>query len=221
MKKLLLIICLSLALNCFADNFKPQIGDLLFQDLDCGTLCNGINKVTHGVNNTYMSHVAIVYSIKDNKVIVAQANSHGVVLTPLAQFLNYSHDKSGHPMVLVERLKPQYQYLIPGALTFIHNNLGKPYNNTFIPNNNQKFYCSELIYKAFLYANNGKPIFKTHAMDFNDPKTHKIAASWQDYFNDLHSQAPQGLIGTNPGMMSRDPKLTLVYQYGILRIHSN
>lgn len=204
----------------YASDFTPQVGDLLFQDLDCGTLCNGINNVTHGINNTYMSHVAIIYSIDNNLVMVAEANSKGVTLEPLSKFLKSSRDKNGRPMVIEERLKPQYQALIPGALAFIKDNLGKPYNATFIPNDNKSFYCSELIYKSFQAANNNKPVFKTHAMDFNNPKTGKIENSWQEYFNNLHTKAPEGMIGTNPGMMSRDDKLIIVHQYGQLRTHN-
>lgn len=212
-----IIACFNLA---YADSFKPQIGDLLFQDLDCGTLCNGINQVTHGINNTYISHVAIIYNIDQNsRITIAQANSKGVVLTPLSEFLKYSHDKNGNPMVIEERLKPQYQHLIPGALLFIKAHLGRPYNSTFIPNSNKSFYCSELIYSAFLASNNNTPVFKTHNMDFNDPQTGKMALAWQHYFKRLGTKAPQGMFGTNPGMMSRDNKLIVVHQYGILRTH--
>lgn len=203
-----------------ANNFKPQIGDLLFQDLDCGTLCNGINQVTHGVNNTYMSHVAMVYSIKSGNVMVVEAVSKGVILAPLDKFLSYSHDKNNNPMVIEERLKPQYQYLIPKAIIFTHNQLGKPYNSTFRPNKNKSFYCSSLIYQAFMTANNGKPFFENHAMSFNDPQTGKITNAWQNYFQELHTTAPEGEIGTNPGMMSRSNKLVIVHAYGTLRTHN-
>jgi uncharacterized protein YycO len=220
LKKLIFITSIIVLSNiAIAEDFKPQIGDLLFQDLNCGTLCNGINSVTHGIKNTYMSHVAMVYSIKGDKITVIEANSKGVVLSSLDTFLDASHDKNGNPMVIEERLKPQYQYLIPKAISYAKTQLGKPYNVSFTPNTEKSFYCSSLIYSAFSSANHGKPIFKTHGMNFNDPQTGKIATAWQDYFKNLKVKVPQGLTGTNPGMLSRSDKLIVVHVYGELRRH--
>ena len=40
-------------------NFRT--GDLLFQDIDCGGLCDAIEKVTAGVKGYHFSHVGLVY----------------------------------------------------------------------------------------------------------------------------------------------------------------
>ena len=47
-------------------NIKLIEGDLLFQDLDASPLCDGIEKVTSGVNNLNFSHIGIV-TIKNNQ----------------------------------------------------------------------------------------------------------------------------------------------------------
>ncbi|MCC2625241.1 MAG: hypothetical protein K0R14_1114 [Burkholderiales bacterium] len=196
-------------------------GDLLFQDLNCGAFCDGVDEVTYGINNTYISHVGMVIVDSKGQVKVIEANSQGVVLTPLPKFLGYSHDSSGKPMVIVERLKPEYQYLIPKAIEYAKLQLGKPYNKTFVPNNRISYYCSQLIYAAFLSANHGQSIFHTHKMSFKDPKTGKTSLIWQNYFDQLKANTPEGLIGTNPGMMSREASLEVVYKYGKLRQRSN
>ncbi|MHC4724324.1 MAG: hypothetical protein ACYS9V_08765 [Planctomycetota bacterium] len=40
--------------------FEPKEGDLLFQDLDCGPLCDAIEKVTTGYQGSNFSHVGIL-----------------------------------------------------------------------------------------------------------------------------------------------------------------
>ena len=56
-------------------------------------------------------------------------------------------------------------------------------------------------------------------MNFTDPRTKKILPSWQSYFAKLHAKIPQGMFGTNPGQMSRESSLNIIYFYGQLRIH--
>jgi hypothetical protein len=56
-------------------------------------------------------------------------------------------------------------------------------------------------------------------MNFADPDTKQITPAWTKYFNQIHATPPQGQIGTNPGMMSRESDIMIVYQYGKLRIH--
>lgn len=199
------------------DQFRPQIGDLYFQDLDCGVLCDGINQVTKGAGNTYVSHIGMVAEIKNGQPLIIEAAGNGVMLTPLNSFLNRSHDQSGAPRVMVGRLKPKYQNLIPASVGYAKKQLGKPYNATFYPNKGQSFYCSQLIYQAFLVSDNGQSIFHTNKMNFNDPVNHKTSKAWQAYFKTLHVAPPQNLIGTNPGMMSSESVVTIIYTYGKLR----
>lgn len=167
-----------------------------------------------------MSHVGMIESLSNTGPIVIEAIGKGVVETPLATFLARSHDKKGHPMVMVGRLKPEYKPLIPEAIDYARQQLGKPYNANFAPNNGESFYCSQLIYSAFEYSNKNTPIFGLNQMNFADLKTKQITPAWKQYFADIKSTPPQGQIGTNPGMMSRESDLTIVYKYGNLRVHS-
>ena len=41
---------------------KIKTGDLLFQNLDCGSLCDAIETVTEGYNAQKFSHIGLAYS---------------------------------------------------------------------------------------------------------------------------------------------------------------
>ncbi len=199
-------------------DYQLQNGDLLFQDLNCGELCDGINYVTYGFKNSYVSHVSMIISIKP-KPMVIEARSSGVVITSLEDFLNRSLDQDGKPRVMVGRLLPKYQPLIPKAIDYAKEELGKPYNSTFINAYGKAFYCSELIDYAFRMANNGKAVFQQNPMDFTNGKTSQILPIWQKYYSALNLQVPQGVQGSNPGEFSRESILKIVFFYGDLRTH--
>ena len=132
-----------------------------------------------------------------------------------------SGDAESKPMVLVGRLQPAYQPLIPAAILYAKRQLGKPYNSNFAPNHGQSFYCSQLIYAAFASANHNHSIFGLNTMSFTDSQTRQITPAWKEYFIQIKSNPPQGKPGTNPGMMSRESGVIIEYAYGKLRVHAN
>lgn len=215
----------SLLSNAYAletnKDFKLQQGDLLFQDLNCGVFCDSIDSVTYGYKNTYMSHVAMVINVESAEPQLIQAVSSGVAITPLAPFLAASRDNSGNPRVIVGRLQQPYQKLIPSAISYTIQQVGKPYNASFIPALGNSFYCSELIAEAFKYANNGTALFHTHPMNFMDKNHQWFLPLWENYYHQLQITPPQGVAGTNPGAMSQESILDIVYYYGQLRQHQD
>ncbi|MDC0535244.1 YiiX/YebB-like N1pC/P60 family cysteine hydrolase [Francisellaceae bacterium] len=216
MKNFLIWLCLvcSLSVHAFA-LYQPKVGDLLFQDLNCGALCNAITGVTKGYDNSYISHVGMVISAEP-KVEVIEAIGDDVHVVSLQQFLDASVNKQGEPRVIVGRLMPEYQHLVPGAVKYALSKIGMPYNETFKPDNDGKtFYCSQLIYDAFKSADDGKPIFKTNKMTFEADG--KILSAWKNYFHNLNVKVPEGEVGTNPGMLSRSNIIKIIYNYGGVR----
>jgi hypothetical protein len=211
---IVLLLCIesSFALN---NNFKLQLGDLLFQDSNCGKFCDSINSATIGCDKTFVSHVAMV--VKTNPDTIIEATLSGVKETSLNSFLEQSVDKNNHPRVMVGRLLPKYKALIPAAIKYAESQIGKPYNQTFVANNGQSFYCSELIERAFYYAGDKQTVFPLRPMNFNDLYTGKPSVIWQQYFEALNESIPQNKLGTNPGMMSRESFVSIVYKYGELR----
>lgn len=190
--------------------YTPQPGDLLFMDLDCGSFCQAIKKVTYGINGTHPSHVGVVY-INKGKTYVLEADTKGVVRTRLDTFLSRSPDAKGHPKVFAGRLKEEYRQGIGPAIDRMMTLLGKPYDYAF-DIDNDCYYCSELLYKGFL-DNAGHPIFKLDPMTFNDPDTKAIFPVWDDYFKKLGIPVPEGKPGLNPGSISRSDKIEIVHWY--------
>lgn len=194
--------------------FALREGDLLFQDLDCGAVCDAIEKVTTGYKGAKFSHVGIVAKDANRQFVVIEASRSGVETTPLHIFLGRSFDRQHRPKVVVGRLKPAFWHLIPPALKEASALKGKPYDSLFVVDND-RYYCSELIYEIFLRANNDNPVFPLQPMTFKDPDTGVTLAAWQEYFSQLGASIPEGQLGINPGGISRSPVLTIVYAYGI------
>ena len=193
--------------------FQLEEGDLLFQDLDCGSFCEAIEAVTEGVNGWEFSHVGLVMKDDEGTLKVMEAVSAGVVLTPLDTFLNRSFDEYQQPKVVVGRVKSAYKTMIPKAIDFIHSKMNAKYDYYFNIENDS-FYCSELIHLAFQSANDNQSIFETPQMTFKAPDTDSTFAVWTAYFEDLNYKIPEGEIGLNPGSMSRSPYVEIVHQYG-------
>ena len=221
MKRLsaLLIFCL-LAGGCGrgvcgkGGSFTLQEGDLLFRDSDCGPLCDAIKKVTTGHKGAKFTHVGIV--AKDGgSFVVIEAISKGVKATPLKDFLDKSLDAENRPKVTVGRVKRPYRRLIPSAIKEAAALKGKPYDKAFVIGNDA-YYCSELVYEAFLRANGNRPLFMLEPMTFKDPDTGNIFPPWQEYFSKLNVPVPEGRPGINPGGISRSPVLDIVYVYGTI-----
>jgi hypothetical protein len=217
--RLLLLACV-FVVGCSQDcyqkgkGFALQEGDLLFQDLDCGPLCDAIEKVTTGYRGAGFSHVGIAAKDADGSFVVIESSSSGVTSTPLQTFLNSSLDTQGRPKVVVGRLKPVFRRLIPLAIKEAVALKGNPYDRVFAINNDS-FYCSELIYEIFLRANNDRPVFALQPMTFKDLDTGTTLPAWEQYFSELGVSVPEGEPGINPGGISCSPVLSIIYSYGI------
>jgi len=184
-------------------------GDLLFQNIQCGPLCNAIEAVTQGVDGKKFSHCALVVEINDTLKVV-EAIGKDVQVNSLKTFFARSGDTAVIRNITVERLKKKYSALIPEAEAFALKQVGQPYDDDFLMNNG-KWYCSELIYAAFKHANDGKTFFPLQPMTFKDPKTHQFFPAWVDYYKALNEPIPEGKPGTNPGLISRSRKIYMVH----------
>ena len=190
-------------------NFKLQEGDLLFQDLDSSPLCDAIELVTPGYNGANFSHIGLV--VLDNDTLkVLEAIPPKVMITNLDDFINRSFDKNGNPKVIVGRLKKEFTNSISNAVSYSKSKLEIIYDEVFLINN-ETYYCSELIYEAFLNAS----IFELKPMTFLHPKTKDTLKVWKEYYSDLNTNIPEGNPGINPGIMSLSNKIEIVHIYGI------
>lgn len=207
LNSILFVVSLALGLSpCGAQERSRgfETGDLIFQDLDCGPMCDAIEAVTEGYGGRAFSHVGLVTIDREKgDTLVIEAIGAGVVATPLKDFLA----RSPHEMY-VGRLKERFAPLIPGAVGFALRQLGKPYDDAFIYGND-KFYCSELIYDAFKAANQGEPVFELEPMTFKKPGSDDFFPVWVDYYARLGLPIPEGEPGCNPGGLSRSAMLDI------------
>ncbi|MHC4396070.1 MAG: YiiX/YebB-like N1pC/P60 family cysteine hydrolase [Planctomycetota bacterium] len=218
-KPVVLLIVVSLSIfgcnRCVFENaqgFVPEEGDLLFQDLDCGPLCDAIEKVTTGFGGADFSHVGIVAKDTDSNFVVIEAVQNGVQATPLQRYLERNLNARGKPKVVAGRLKRPYRHLVAGAIKEAFALEARAYDKAFVISNDT-YYCSELIYEIFLRANDNEPVFRLQPMTFKDPDTGAVLAVWQEYFSELGICVPEGKNGINPGGISRSPVLTIVHTY--------
>lgn len=214
MRKLFLVLIGSLACTLIVLGQKPydlRTGDILFQTNKYSTsFVKAITDVTSSLEDLNFSHVGVAL-IENDSIYVLEAIPTGVSKTPLEKFFAQSKDVDGNPLVVVARLKPRFQKIIPQAIEYMKQQVGEGYDFIFAPDDNE-FYCSEIIYRAFLRPN-GKPIFKAKPMTFKDKTTNETNAYWEQHFRRLKVSIPEGVTGTNPGDMSRSKSLKIVHYY--------
>ncbi|KAA5532364.1 hypothetical protein F0919_16355 [Taibaiella lutea] len=202
----LILLCLlfsfsSTAQTLHKSDLKP--GDLIFQNLDCGPMCDAIEAVTEGVQGQDFSHVAMVCKQGDSLVVI-EAIGKGVHYTSIADFSKRSTNK-----MYVGRVKARYKELIASAGLFAEKQNGIPYDDEFIYDNG-KYYCSELIYDAYKFANHNRPFFTLYPMTYKQPSSKEFFPVWIDYFKKLNKQIPEGKPGCNPGGLSRSDKIDII-----------
>ena len=205
---LILIPCfITINQSCTKQSF--EVGDIFFQDLDCGPPCEAIEAVTSGYQGAQLSHCAIITHIGSSEYDTILTEAIGATVTDITlhDFLNRSNK------VLVGRLKEEYQYMIPDAITHIQTNLnGKPYDYIF-DSTDDTYYCSEIIYEGLKTADDTQELFALNPMTFNEPGTESPFIHWVDYYQELGHPIPEGELVLNPGGMSQSPAIAIVYVY--------
>jgi hypothetical protein len=209
MNRLLLLLFGLLVLGSSHAQNAIKPGDLLFQNLDCGPLCEAIETVTYGKDGLKFSHIGLVIQRHDS-LLVIEAIGKQVQLTPIATFFA----RTKNPIYWA-RLKNTYQPLLDSALNFALAQEGIPYDEPFLYNN-KKYYCSELIYDAFKAANHNTPLFTLEPMTFKHPFTQQFFPAWVNYYKDLGIAIPEGELGINPAGISRS---SVIDWLGIIKLH--
>jgi hypothetical protein len=180
-------------------------GDLLLQNLDCGPLCDAIESVTDGFDGHDFSHIGLVtFKEGTREAYVIEAVGNSVRMTRMDSFMARTTHK-----VYIARVSPKYASLIPTAVAFAKMQLGMPYDDAFLYDND-KYYCSELIYDAFKSANGDKPFFKLEPMTFKKPESNEYDPTWIKYYKTLNMDIPQDKPGINPAGISKSDKLMIL-----------
>lgn len=178
---------------------KLQQGDIIFQELNCGSLCESIAKVTPSKDGYLFTHAGLIVK-KDGEIMVIEAIGTQVQCTRIEDFIKRTafSKKKG---IAVARFKSSAKAKKASlAAELALNYLGVPYDNAFLPDGSA-LYCTELIQLVFRKVGLGNAI-KSKPMTFKDPETGKILEAWQKYYDELNLKVPEGLMGTNPGRLS-------------------
>jgi hypothetical protein len=200
----LLIFLLLISTGAFAQQkIQLQDGDLIFQDMDCGPLCDAIKAVTEGYKGNDFSHMGMVYHRNDT-IFIIEAAGKAVRLNTLENF-----SKNTGKVMFIGRVKKQYNSLIKPALQFSLKQMGVPYDEEYVYDNGS-YYCSELIYDAFKSANKNKSFFELFPMTYIQPGTDEFFPAWVDYYSAIGKEIPEGLPGCNPGGMSMSDKIDII-----------
>lgn len=194
---------------------RPQVGDVYFQDLGCGAVCNAIDGVTPGWNGAEINHCGIVVE-HGNKFVVAEAINPKVRFTTIFDYFDRSRDEHGRPRILHSRLSKKYRGLAVSAANLAKHFIGTPYDPLYA-NNNAALYCSELIVDLFRLANGGTPIFEEKPMSFRDQETGEVLEYWTKYYESFGAEVPEGELGSNPGELSMSTKFHYHKQLGSLK----
>jgi hypothetical protein len=177
---------------------EVQVGDLLFQT-SSGGLSSAIGEVTKSVNGYSFTHVGMVVSDSSGCLWVVEAAGKDVHLTSIDSFIRRGN------ITMLGRVKEAYRALIPAAVAFALRQAGTPYDSAYLYGNG-KYYCSELIYDAFLFANQGTPFFSLAPMTFK-ATTGELLEEWAAHYKKLNMPVPEGKPGCNPGGLSRSEKI--------------
>lgn len=199
MRMLFILPCVCALVACAPDPYRT--GDFLFQDLDCGPLCDAIESVTPGLDGQHFSHVGLVEAVGDSVFVIEAISAGGVVRTPIDAFLSRWTDGAGAVRVVRRRLSPKHAALLPAALGFCESALGTPYDDVYLMDNGA-YYCSELLYDAFKAANGGEPLFALTPMTFKAPGREDFDPAWVAYYEGLGAPIPEGEPGCNPGSLA-------------------
>lgn len=187
--------------------YTPREGDLLFQLTPPGGMTDAITEVTSGVGGAAVSHVAMVLIERGDTCVIEAAGGRGVVITPIGEFLAASARIGGRPAVIAGRLRGAGARTVSHAVRRARGFLGQPYDDAFLPCNGA-MYCSELIYESY----REEPLLRSKRMTFRTPQG-DYPPFWREHFARIGLPIPEGVRGTNPGDMSRDPAVRIVGRY--------
>jgi hypothetical protein len=196
---LLLLWCSACGSPPATDEWLP--GDIIFQSTG-GSRSRAIEEVTEGIDGRALSHVGLLVVDSSGRRMVIEAIGDRVQLTALDSFLRRD------ALNLWARVNDEYRSLVPAAIAFAWQQLGVPYDDEYLYDNG-KYYCSELIYDAFLFANHGRPFFELAPMTFRSPVTGEVSEEWLTHYRQLGLPVPEGAPGCNPGGLSRSEKIKI------------
>jgi len=175
-------------------------GDFVFVQSKVENLSGAINRVTQKSETENFDHVGLIEIQKGGIFILHSAPKLGSTRQNFEDFFN--EKTKNEQKMIIYRLKKEYQKAIEPAIIQAKTLLNKPYNWSYILNENS-YYCSDFIERAFRKDS----IFEHIEMNFKNPTTDKIDDFWIDFYKKLNLDVPQNMPGTNPNQLAGSEKL--------------
>ncbi|MEZ4705103.1 MAG: YiiX/YebB-like N1pC/P60 family cysteine hydrolase [Bdellovibrionota bacterium] len=185
-----------------------ESGDLVFLDINCGDLCDGIEDVTlrqFHVVGPRLSHVGILFE-EDGRWWVYEAWTQ-VQKVPLKDFLLRVNGDPTRWFVARSSLGSKEKEALHQN---VQKKLGAPYDDFFLKDNG-KYYCSELIADIFSESV-GKEYFPYLPMFYGVPNKPSDPSwrMWSGYFASKGMPVPQNKPGVSPLGIYLSPHLTII-----------
>jgi hypothetical protein len=183
-------------------------GDLIFVEAENKNLSGAINRVTQRNKDNTFDHVGLLEINKDSIFILHASSKDGSVRQNLQEF--HTSQKNNQNNLVIFRLTEVNQKIIPQAIKSAKKKLGKPYNWSYVQNENS-YYCSDFIERAFREFH----IFHLEPMTFINPSTGKIDPFWKDFYKKQGLEVPEGKLGCNPNGLAASEE---IIKMGILTL---
>ncbi|MGQ1889938.1 YiiX/YebB-like N1pC/P60 family cysteine hydrolase [Thermophagus sp. OGC60D27] len=189
-----------------SDNIGLRTGDLLFRGKTDSGLSEAIDEVTNTVEENHFSHVGLVELVGKDIYVVHADYESGVCKQPLDSFLM---DEDGNlQYTIAYRLRDEFSGSINEAVRRANSVIGQPYNESYVVEDTG-FYCSELIWWAFLRDS----VFSLEPMTFKNPQTGEFPEAWLIHYQKLGIEIPEGKPGCNPNGMATSEE---IYRLGVV-----
>ncbi len=202
------VLMLTLLSACTNSGYTPRNGDLLFKVAGDSAPSKAIADATAWHDSVKFSHVAIVATENGKPYVIEATGKKGVTRTEWDDFMASAPRIGEKAGVVVMRVTADFS--AEDAVERAEGHLGEEYDWSYCPDNG-KMYCSELVYESFRKAD-GTPLFTAKPMNFRDSKG-DMPRFWVELFEKLNEPIPEGVEGTNPNDMSKEPILKEVYRF--------
>ena len=190
-------------MNCTSLKQDIRNGDLVFVTAQKENLSGAINRVTQKNETENYDHIGIIEKNRNSVFVLHAAPKGGSQKQTLKDFIK--NQTEGNAEIYLYRLKPEFQNSILEAIKNANSLLGKPYNFTYVLNEDT-LYCSDFIERIFRNYH----VFDLKPMTFVNPKTGKTDDFWFKFYQEKNMEVPEGKLGCNPNGLANSEKLVKI-----------
>ncbi len=190
-----LVLCSTLVYGQKGKAEGLKEGDIIFQKLPCGGLCDAIIATTPCKPGMAFNHCGIIH-YNDGAPFVIEAIGKAVKTTSVVDFLKRDKDKQ----IFLGRIKSVKAGIDSLAMKRAVNKalryVGVPYDDVFLPGDTA-LYCSELVWECYRNSTS-ENVFELKPMTFKSPESGTTFPAWVSYYQELSRPIPEGVPGINP-----------------------